>query len=180
MRWKIFQWVKFLFRHSSNLRKLSRQKFYNELACVFTAHDASKNADWNQQQLTDGGILANWNSANHPYCFLSNQKKSPDSGFFTCDPTKKCIMPSSRERLKGIIRRGHDLRLGTDSLSLLTNTFPSNNLQVKVSYLKFWMLFSEFKSLKMDRKVNQQKKRNGRWGALRCALVRFQQRRLSL
>ena len=40
-----------------------------------TAHDTSKNADWNQQQLTDGGILANWNSANHPYCFLSNQKK---------------------------------------------------------------------------------------------------------
>ena len=45
MRWKIFQWVKFLFRHSSNSRKLSRQKFYDELACVFTAHDASKNTD---------------------------------------------------------------------------------------------------------------------------------------
>ena len=39
-------------------------------------------------------------------------RKSPDSGFFTCDPTKKCIMPSSRERHKGIIGRGHDLRLG--------------------------------------------------------------------
>ena len=25
--------------------------------------------------ITDGGILANQNSANHPYCFLSNQKK---------------------------------------------------------------------------------------------------------
>ena len=75
MRWKIFQWMKLLFRHSSNSRKLSRQKFHNELACVFTAHYASKNADWNQQQLTDGGILVNWNSANHPYCFLSNQKK---------------------------------------------------------------------------------------------------------
>ena len=111
MRWKKFQWTKFLFRHSSNSRQLSRHKYYNELACVFTAHYASKNADWNQQQLTDGGILANWNSANHPYCFLSNQKKSPDSGFFTCDPTKKCIMPSSRERHKGIIGRGHDLRL---------------------------------------------------------------------
>ena len=75
MRWKIFQWMKFLFRHSSNSRKLSRQKFHNELACVFTAQYASKNADWNQQQLTDGGILANWNGANHSYCFLSNQKK---------------------------------------------------------------------------------------------------------
>ena len=30
---------------------------------------------------------------------------------FTCDPTKKCIMPSSRERHKGITGRGHDLRL---------------------------------------------------------------------
>ena len=43
--------------------------------------------------------------------FLIQSEKSPDSGFFTCDPTKKCIMPSSRERHKGIIGRGHDLRL---------------------------------------------------------------------
>ena len=40
------------FRHSSNSRELSWQKFHNELAYVFTAHDARKNADWNQQQLT--------------------------------------------------------------------------------------------------------------------------------
>ena len=82
MRWKIFQWVKFLFRHSSNSRKLSRQKFYNELAYVFTAHDASKNADRNQQQLTDSGILTNWNSSNHPYCLRSNQKKVQILAFF--------------------------------------------------------------------------------------------------
>ena len=43
--------------------------------------------------------------------FPIQSEKSPDSGFFTCDPTKKCIMPSSRERHKGIIGRGHDLRL---------------------------------------------------------------------
>ena len=43
--------------------------------------------------------------------FPIQSEKSPDSGFFTCDPTKKCIMPSSRERLKRIIGRGHDLRL---------------------------------------------------------------------
>ena len=41
----IFQWMKLLFRHSSNSRKLSGQKFHNELACVFTAYYASKNAD---------------------------------------------------------------------------------------------------------------------------------------
>ena len=44
--------------------------------------------------------------------------ESPDSGFFTCDPTKKCIMPSSRERDKGIIGRGHDLRLGPRGLPI--------------------------------------------------------------
>ena len=43
--------------------------------------------------------------------FPIQSEKSPDSGFFTCDPTKKCIMPSSRERLKGIIGRGHDLMI---------------------------------------------------------------------
>ena len=77
MRWKIFQWMsKLLLRHSSNSRKLgSRQKFHNDLPCVFTAHYASKNADWNQQQLTDfRGILANRNGANHPYCFLSHRR----------------------------------------------------------------------------------------------------------
>ena len=43
--------------------------------------------------------------------FPIQSEKSPDSGFFTCDPTKKCIVPSCRERHKGIIGRGHDLRL---------------------------------------------------------------------
>ena len=86
MKWKIFQCLKFLFRHSSNSRKLSRQKFHNELAYLFTAYYGSKNADWNHQQLTDGGILANRNSANHPaeiswrtrvciHCVLRKQKR---------------------------------------------------------------------------------------------------------
>ena len=111
MRWKIFQWMKFLFRHSSNSRKLSRQKFHNELACVFTAHYASKNADWNQQQLTDGGILVNWNSENHPYCFLSNQKKVQIPAFLHVIRQRNVSCPHLRERHKGIIGRGHDLRL---------------------------------------------------------------------
>ena len=51
--------------------------------------------------------------------FPIQSEKSPDSGFFTCDPTKKCIMPYSRERLKGIIGRGHDLRLSASKLSYL-------------------------------------------------------------
>ena len=48
-------------------------------------------------------------------------RKSPDSGFFTCDPTKKCIMPSSRERHKGIIGKGHDLRLRVPKSQVLTH-----------------------------------------------------------
>ena len=98
MKWKIFQWMKFLFRHSSNSRKLSRQKFHNELACVFTAHYASKNADWNQQQLTDGGVLANRNSANHPYCFLSNEKKVQILAFLhvICKTNVSCPPPEHR------------------------------------------------------------------------------------
>ena len=110
MRWKIFQRMKFLFRHSSNSRKLSRQKFHKQLACVFTAHYASKNADWNQQQLMDGGVLANWTSANHPYCFLSNQKKVQIVAFLhvICERMYHALLPKTDYRDKG---RGHDRRL---------------------------------------------------------------------
>ena len=93
MRWKIFQSMKFLFRYSANSRKLSRQKFHNELAGVFTAHLIHKQKS---RLKSTGDILADRNSANHPYCFLSNQKKSPDSSFFACDLWKDCIMPSCR------------------------------------------------------------------------------------
>ena len=77
IRWdgKYFNGSNFYLELASNLRKMSRQKFRNELACVFTTPCARKNVDWNKQQLTDGGILADRNSANHPYCFLSNQKE---------------------------------------------------------------------------------------------------------
>ena len=43
--------------------------------------------------------------------FPIQSEKTSDSSFFTSDPTKKCVMPSSRERHKGIIGKGHDLRL---------------------------------------------------------------------
>ena len=117
MKWKIFQWMKFLFRHSSKSRKLSPQKFHYELACVFTAHYASKNAVWNQQQLKDGGILANRNNANHSCCFLSNHKKSPDSGFLRgiCDRNVSCPPPENNYRDKG---RRHDRRLDVSWLLL--------------------------------------------------------------
>ena len=124
MRWKIFQWMKFLFRHSSNSRKLSRQKFQNELACVFTAHCRLKSTTTNrwrhfgQSEQRKSSVL-----------FPIQSEKSPDSGFFTCDPTKKCIMPSSRERHKGIIGRGHDLRLVWQLLFNIVRTLQTTALK---------------------------------------------------
>ena len=66
------------------LKKLSRQKFHNELACVFTPHHASKNADRNQQQLKDGGILA-IGTAQIIRIVSYPIRKSPHSGFLACD-----------------------------------------------------------------------------------------------
>ena len=123
MRWKIFQRMKFLFRHSSNSRKLSRQKFDNELVCVFTAHlCANKNADWNQQQQTDGGILANRNIANHPYCFLSNQKKSRFWLFCMWSVTEMyhALLPKADYKDKG---KGHDRRQVRTAILLILPKF---------------------------------------------------------
>ena len=86
--------------YSSNSRKLSRLKFLNELVCLFTAPCPSKkNADCNQQQLTDGCILANRKRANYPYRFLIQSETSPDFGFLASDLWKDCIMPSSQKHI---------------------------------------------------------------------------------
>ena len=61
----------------------------------------AKNADWNQQQLTDGGILANWNGANHPYCFLSNQKKVQILAFLHVIRQRNVSCPLPVRDLKG-------------------------------------------------------------------------------
>ena len=132
----MFQWMKFLFRHSINSRKLSRQKFHNELACVFTAHDASKNADRNQQQLTDGSILANRNSANHPHCFLSNQKKVPILAFLHVIRQRNVSCPLPVRDIIGIIGRGHDLRLRrfAQCVANPTTTCKQNLLRLVVRF----------------------------------------------
>ena len=65
--------------------------------------------------------------------FPMQSEKSPDSGFFTCDPTKKCIMPSSRERHKGIIGRGHYLRLPvhrSSDLPIHRSTYRATDLAI--------------------------------------------------
>ena len=102
----VFKWsVNFLLQflvydemENLSMDEMSRQKFHNELACVFTAYYASKNADWNQQQLTDGVILANRNSANHLHCFLSNQKKVQILAFLhvICERNVSCPPPENR------------------------------------------------------------------------------------
>ena len=100
------------FRHSSNSRKLSRQKFHNELAWVFTAHYASKKCRLKSTTTNGWRHFGRSERRKSFVLFPIQSEKSPDSGFFTCDPTNKCIMPSSRERHKGLIGRGgHDLRL---------------------------------------------------------------------
>ena len=45
-----------------------------------------------------GGVLANWNSANHPYCFLSNQKKVQIVAFLhvICERNVSCPPPKNR------------------------------------------------------------------------------------
>ena len=135
--------MKLLFRHSSNSRKLSGQKFHNELACVFTAYYASKNADWNQQQLLNGWRhFGQSEQRKSSALFPIQSEKSPDSGIFTCDPTKKCIVPSSRERHKGIIGRGHDLKLGPRGLPI-----PETIKEMDTSFRRndFWDLWFEDK-----------------------------------
>ena len=100
------------------------RKFHNELACVFTAYyNASKNTDWNQQQLTDGGVLANRNSANHPNCFLSNQKKVQILAFLhvICKRNVSCPPPENRlqrlrERAWSQATQHHSLSFHTSSL----------------------------------------------------------------
>ena len=69
-------------------------------------------------------------------------RKSSDSGIFTCDSTKKCIMPSSRERHKGIIGRGHDLKLGPRGLPI-----PETIKEMDTSFRRndFWDLWFEDK-----------------------------------
>ena len=89
----------------------ARSKFYNEQAYVFTAHYASKKCRLKSTTTNGWRHFGQLEQRKPSVLFPIQSEKSPDSGFFTCDPTKKCIMPSSLERLKGIIGRGHDLRL---------------------------------------------------------------------
>ena len=53
-----------------------------------------------------GGIWANRNCVNHPYCFLSNQKKVQILAFLHICEKKNGIMPSSRKQITEITGEG--------------------------------------------------------------------------
>ena len=102
MRWKIFQWMKLLFRHSSNSRKLSRRNFItNSHVYSLLITQAKMQTEIN-------------NSANHPFCFLSNQEKVQILAFLhvICERNVSCL-PKTDYRDKG---RGHDHRLHCSAL----------------------------------------------------------------
>ena len=96
---KYFNGSNFDLEHSSNSRKAEPSEISSRTRVwrVFTAPCANKNADWNQRQLTDCGILANWNSVSHPYCFLSNQQEIQILGFLhvICDRNVSCPPPEN-------------------------------------------------------------------------------------
>ena len=130
--------MKLLFRHSSNSRKLSGQKFHNELACV-RIHCLLRKQKCRLKSTTTNGWRHFGQSEQRKLSalFPIQSEKSPDAGIFTCDPTKKCIMPPSRERDKGIIGRGHDLRLGPRGLPI-----PETIKEMDTSFRRndFWDL----------------------------------------
>ena len=67
--------------------------------------------------------MANWNSANHPYCFLSNQKKVQILAFLyvICERNVSCHPPE--KRLHRDKAGGHDHRLVTHCTAKLAE-FP--------------------------------------------------------
>ena len=89
-KWSVNFWLQ-LFRIRWDGKYFSGWNFYQEILQIqenwagrnFIANlhvyslfiTQAKNTVWNQQQLTDGGILANRKSGSNPYCFLSNQRK---------------------------------------------------------------------------------------------------------
>ena len=97
--------MKFLFRHSSNSRKLIRQKFHNELACACILCSLHKqkcrlkstttNEWWHfgQSEQHKSSVLFPIQSEKRFWL----QIQIPDSGFFACYLWKDCIMPSSRK-----------------------------------------------------------------------------------
>ena len=102
MKWKIFQWMKFLFRHFSNSRKLSWPEI-SQRTCVCIHCSLHKQKCRLKSTTTKGWRrFGQSQQRKSSELFPIQSEKSPDSGFFACDLRKKCIMPSSRKQITEI------------------------------------------------------------------------------
>ena len=101
MKWKIFQWMKFLFRHFSDWQEnwAGRNFITNSRVYSLLITQAKMQTEINNK-LTDGGVSANRNSANHPYCFLSNQKEVQILAFLHLICKRNVSCPPSEHRLQ--------------------------------------------------------------------------------
>ena len=98
MRWKIFQWMKFLFRHYSNSRKLSRQTKNSRVYSLLTAQAKMQTEINNNYWMA--AFWPNFEHGRSSVLFPIQSEKRSDSGFFVCDLWKDCIMPSSRKQIR--------------------------------------------------------------------------------
>ena len=106
MRWKIFQWTKFLFRHSSNSRKQSRQNFTMNLHVYLLLTAQAKIQTENNNNLNGWRHFGQSEQRKSSALFPIQSERSPDSGFFACDLRKYCIMPSSQKQITELREKG--------------------------------------------------------------------------
>ena len=101
MKGKLFQWMKFLLdilqiqENWTGRYFITTSRVYSLLNTQAKMQTEINNP---RQPLTDGGFLADRNSANHPYCFLSNQKKVQILAFLhvLCERNAPCPPPEKR------------------------------------------------------------------------------------
>ena len=101
-------WMKFLFRHSSNSRKLSREKFVCQ-KCRLKSTSTNGWRHFGQSHQRKSSVL-----------FPIQSERSSDSGFFACDLWKD-IMPSSRKQITEI--KGEGMIIGYNWKVSETTTF---------------------------------------------------------
>ena len=104
-KWKILQWMKFLFRHFSNWQENWAGRDFITNSRV---HCSLRKQKCRLKSTTTNGWRRFGQSEQRKSSVLYpiQSEKSPDSGFFACDLWKKCIMPSSRTQITEIKGEG--------------------------------------------------------------------------
>ena len=109
-------------------RKLSQQKFHNELVCVLIHCSLCKqtNGWWHFGQ-------SEQRKSSLPFPIQS--EKSPDSGFFACDLWKDCMMPSSWKQITEIKGEGMiaGYYCGSSEWPKVTNPIPPQSILLLLS-----------------------------------------------